>query len=67
MSAVKSIGEGYYGIVSEGVSVDRTISDRINKAFEQARKIPSEELIIRPAGSGEGFTVAKRTIKKTPK
>jgi hypothetical protein len=67
MGAVKFIGDGYYGIVSEGVSVDRAITERINKAFEQARTIPSEKLVIRSARVGEASAAAKLSIKETRK
>lgn len=51
MSAVRIIGEGYYGIVAEGVSVDQSVSARIDRAFEEATTIPSERLNIVPATS----------------
>jgi hypothetical protein len=36
MAAVKTIGDGYYGIVADGVSVGQDVAVRIDKAFEDA-------------------------------
>ncbi len=49
MSTVKSIGEGYYGIVSEGVSVDAAVAKRISDAFREARTMSLIGLTIRDA------------------
>jgi hypothetical protein len=58
--AVRIIGDGYYGIVAENVSEDRTATARIDRAFEKAKSVPSERLNIRPTSSGDAASPASR-------
>lgn len=56
MGTVRVIGEGYYGIVTEGVSVDADATNRIDRAFEEARTVSSETLVIRSPGAPSAST-----------
>jgi hypothetical protein len=54
MGIIRNLGRGYYGIEAEGVSIDREVTARFEKAFRDAQKIPDEKLKVRfyrPSGS----------------
>lgn len=51
MSAVEVIGQGYYAIVTDGVSVDRQVAGRIDEAFQRAAAVPAEKLVIHPVAA----------------
>jgi hypothetical protein len=46
MAAVKSIGEGYYGIVTDGVAVEDEVASRIDRAFLEAIARPAKKSVV---------------------
>ena len=36
MSAVLQIGPGYYGIDTEGITINKSVTDEVDKAFQDA-------------------------------
>jgi hypothetical protein len=44
--SVERIAQGYYAIVTEGVSVDAAVAKRIDSAFKNAEEIPADKLVM---------------------
>jgi hypothetical protein len=46
MALVRSLGWGYYAIESDGVKINRSVTDTIDAAFTSAQSIPTKKLRI---------------------
>jgi hypothetical protein len=52
------IGDGYYAIVADGASVDSSVTQRIDKAFADARSLPASRLVLSEPRESVGWTGA---------
>jgi hypothetical protein len=47
MATVRSLGQGYYGIESDGNVISESVRNAVNQAFEIAESVPRKKLNIR--------------------
>ena len=43
---IHNLGEGYYGVEATGRAISPAVLDRINQAYDAARAIPDDAIII---------------------
>ena len=61
MALVRSLGWGYYAIESDGVKINRSVTDTIDAAFTSAQSIPTKKLRIQGT---EGHPKTKNPKRK---
>jgi hypothetical protein len=64
MASVLEIGNGYYGINTEGVTISKEVHKIVDDAFRVAVAVPTKELNIRLADEPVAAAIASRSMVK---